>query len=58
MSIIEEVLVIDKMLNELGYNTEEVTVDEILDIRKAIKAAVSKAKLLVKVEVDNVEICS
>jgi hypothetical protein len=51
MSIIEEVLVIDKMLNELGYNTEEVTVDEVLNIRKAIKAAVSKTKLLVKEEV-------
>lgn len=58
MGIVDEVIAIDKMLNELGYDTEQVTVDEILDIRKAIKAAVSKAKLLVKVEVDNVEICS
>ena len=58
MGIVDEVIVIDKMLNELGYDTEKVTVDEILDIRKAIKAAVSKAKLLVKVEVDNVEIRS
>lgn len=51
MGIVDEVLVIDKMLNELGYDTEKVTVDEILDIRKAIKVAVSKAKLLIKEEV-------
>lgn len=50
MGIVDEVLVIDKMLNELGYDTEKVTVDEILDIRKAIKKAIDKAKLLIKEE--------
>lgn len=51
MGIVDEVLVIDKMLNELGYDTEKVTVDEILDIRKAIKKAIYKTKFLIKEEV-------
>jgi len=45
MSIIKEVLVIDKMLTELGYDTEKITVDEVLEIRKVIKKVVSKVQL-------------
>jgi hypothetical protein len=51
MNIMDELIAIDEMLTKMGYNTEQMTVDEILDIKKAIKAAVSKTKWIVKEEV-------
>jgi hypothetical protein len=51
MTIIDESIAIDEMLTKMGYDTEQMTVDEVLDIRKAIKVAVSKTKLSIKEEV-------
>jgi hypothetical protein len=52
LSIVDEVMIIDKMLIKLGYNTDKMSVDEVLDIRKALKNAIGKTDLALR---DNVE---
>ncbi len=48
MGLIDKVIVIDGMLNKLGYDTSKMTMDEMLDIKNAIEKAVVKAQLPVK----------
>jgi hypothetical protein len=47
VNIVDKMLAIDKMLTKLGYDTNKMTVDEILDVKKAIEKAVKQP---VKVE--------
>ena len=48
LGLIDKIIIIDEMLNKLGYDTEEMTVDEVLDIKKFIEKVISKVKLPVK----------
>lgn len=48
MGLIDKVIVIDGMLNKLGYDTSKMTMDEILGIKNAIEKAVVKVQLPVK----------
>lgn len=46
---IDKLIAIEKMLVSMGYNTEEISVNQALDIKKAIENVVGKAKIPLKV---------
>ena len=48
LTLIDKVMIIEEMLSKLGYDTEKMTVDGVLDIKNAIEKVVSKVKLPVK----------
>jgi hypothetical protein len=48
LGLIDKVMIIDEMLQKLGYDTTKMMVDEVLDIKNAIEKVVSKVKLPVK----------
>jgi hypothetical protein len=42
---IDKMIAIEKMLVSMGYNTEGMTVNQVLDIKKAIEKTVDKVKI-------------
>jgi hypothetical protein len=48
LGVIDKIIIIEEMLNKLGYDTTKMTVDEVLDIKKSIEKVVSRVKLPVK----------
>lgn len=45
LTLIDKVMIIDEMLQKLGYDTTKMMVDEVLDIKNAIEKVVTKVKL-------------
>jgi hypothetical protein len=45
LGLIDKVMIIDEMLQKLGYDTTKMMVDEVLDIKNAIDKVVNKVKL-------------
>jgi hypothetical protein len=48
LGLIDKVMIIDEMLQKLGYDTTKMKVDEVLDIKNAIEKVVNKVQLPVK----------
>lgn len=48
LGLIDKVMIIDEMLQKLGYDTTKMKVDEVLDIKNAIEKVVSKVQLPIK----------
>ena len=45
LGLLDRIIIIDEMLQKLGYDTERMTVDEVLDIKNAIDKVVNKVQL-------------
>jgi hypothetical protein len=48
LGLIDKIIIIDEMLQKLGYDTKKMTVDEVLDIKNAVDKIINKVKLPVK----------
>lgn len=48
LGLIDKVMIIDEMLQKLGYDTTKMKVDEVLDIKNAIEKVVNKVQLPIK----------
>jgi hypothetical protein len=48
LGLIDKIIIIDEMLQKLGYDTTKMKVDEVLDIKNAIEKILIKVKLPVK----------
>jgi hypothetical protein len=48
LGLIDKIIIIDEMLQKLGYDTDKMTVNEVLDIKNVIEKVVSKVQLPIK----------
>ena len=45
LGLLDRIIIIDEMLQKLGYDTTKMKVDEVLDIKNAIDKVVNKVQL-------------
>lgn len=45
LGLLDRIIIIDEMLQKLGYDTTKMMVDEVLDIKNAIEKVMIKVKL-------------
>jgi hypothetical protein len=48
LGLIDKIIIIDEMLQKMGYNTDKMKVNEVLDIKNVVEKIINKVQLPVK----------